>query len=234
MSAAVGLPTRSSDDPLRDWIDEHGKQFNAERGQDLRELSNAASIFLLSSGWVLRSRILSDGRDCTTATYVPGDIINLANVVAPQSYDTLVALTPIETVIVSDRDLRRASHEDGDIAFSIMRRFLADSHWLREALAAIGQLKAKDRLFFYVVQTRNRMIAYGSLDRKTTTFPFPLTQLELAQTIGITPVHVNRVLKEHLSEGVMKIDHRMLHILDLAEFEQRAISTANLLNDGHQ
>ena len=54
------------------------------------------------------------------------------------------------------------------------------------------------------------------------TFRLPLTQTELGDTLGLTPVHVNRVLKEFRKRGLIEMDRRVLHLLDVPGLQERS------------
>ncbi len=227
------FPARNGD-PLAEWIESHGEPFEADRNQDLNRFADTPPVFLLTKGWVLRSRAVNSDRESTVATYIPGDTMNLDCVIEPDCWDALEPLTAVTGYRASCDRLKSAIADQPELAFATMRRFIADSDWLREALGAIGQLSAKDRLLFFVAQTRRRMIAYGSLDRDKRRFELPLTQTQLAKTIGTSFVHANRVVKEHHSAGIMTLRRGIAYIPDLAAFERQVEEISNTAEEGNR
>lgn len=217
-----------SDDPLVRWIGQHGQDFSACRSRDLNDFSESPSLYLIRDGWVLRYRAVNEDELATVATYIPGDIVNLECVVNSGSTDALVAHSRIEGIRAPCQALKLAIEDSPALSFSVMRRFLAESNWLREALAAVGQLKAQDRLIFYIAQTRERMILYGMLEKGSSTFAMPLTQEQLARTIGVSLVHLNRVLNHRTVKRIIIFNGGRVFIPDIASFEKRV---ANILGN---
>ncbi|MFN3388131.1 MAG: Crp/Fnr family transcriptional regulator [Allosphingosinicella sp.] len=89
----------------------------------------------------------------------------------------------------------------------------------REAYAALGHLICE----LYV-----RMRNIGLTDDHH--FDMPLTQEEIADALGLTPVHVNRVLQRLRAEGLISLKRSALTILDYPRLEQAAGFSANYLH----
>ena len=63
-------------------------------------------------------------------------------------------------------------------------------------------------------------------------FKLPLTQTELGDTLGLTPVHVNRILKEFRQQGLIAVEHRRLSLLDMSGLQEMADFNQDYLNLG--
>lgn len=62
------------------------------------------------------------------------------------------------------------------------------------------------------------------------TFDLPLTQEELADATGLTPVHTNRVLQRMRGEGLIELSHKVLTIPDVKALEEAANFDPNYLH----
>ena len=47
-------------------------------------------------------------------------------------------------------------------------------------------------------------------------FTLPLTQIELGDSLGLSPVHVNRILQEFRKHGLIVLERHRLNIVDLS------------------
>ena len=190
--AAWPLP---SDDLVRHFR-ETGSLEVVNRGANLRASDRTPFVGLLEAGWVLRERKLQNGHTGVIGTYVPGDFIDLDCVVEDLPDDNLYALTDVQIRQIPAQALKDTIRENGELALPVMRRLVAESDWLREGLAAVGQLRATQRLIVYLWQTRRRMIAYGLVEASSQSIPFPLNQVQISRALGVSVVHTSRTIKE--------------------------------------
>jgi len=63
---------------------------------------------------------------------------------------------------------------------------------------------------------------------------FPLTQNDLADATGLTSVHVNRTLQELRKDGLIELERKQLHILDMERLKRVALFNANYLHLDHE
>ena len=210
-------------DDLVEFICSAGKKLEIAAGEKIERSGDEQSIYLLESGAIMRSQIFVDGKEGTTATYFPGDILNLDLLVEPPRDDMLVTISDSTVRRLAVDKLCSELMDRPELSFLAMRRLVADADWLREALAAVGQLATRDRLVVFLAQSRRRMIAHGTLDPKSHEIPLPFTQTHLGRIIGATPVHVNRTISELRQEGIVEITRRAAYIADIEAFEARAM-----------
>ena len=81
---------------------------------------------------------------------------------------------------------------------------------MREWLVALGQRDAYERIAHLLCELRLRLLAVGLVHQDS--FSFPLTQVELGQTMGLTSVSVNRSLKRLTAEGFITLKKRIVTI----------------------
>ena len=207
------------EDSLTRFMTEHGMLQTLARGETLEDSGAADHISYITKGWVIRRRTVDDEHRGIIGTYMRGDLLELDRLVEDKVADCLEALTDVECRTVPPLLLRKAIEADCNLAFPIMRRLVAESDWLREGLVAVGQLTAAHRLLIYIAQTRRRMIAFGNLNPAAKSMPFPLTQAQLADALGVSAIHANRTVAALRSDHGVTLRARTIWFDDLVGFE---------------
>ena len=183
------------------------------RGGDLIcEGERPVALQLLLSGWACRYKSLADGRRQIVGLLLPGDLCNL-HVTLLQSLDHSIGLLTDADVVAIDPDQIMALGAKVEKALDCS--VLADEAILREWLTTIGQRDACARVGHLICEIRYRLKAIGQVDERQA-FDFPLTQEDLGDTIGLTPVHVNRMMKRLRDEGLVETGRRRLRLPDPA------------------
>lgn len=166
---------------------------------------------LVASGLVGRFLQLSDGRRQTTAIHLAGDLADLHRVATPKAGSALQALTNATIVRVSARELK---------AIALASPAIAQAFWVYAAVdaailarwAANLRRDAKARMAHLLCEIGARMEYSGQGDRSE--FLLELTQSQMGDALGLTPVHVNRTLKALKAVGAVEVDGRIFRIPD--------------------
>ena len=157
--------------------------------------------FILS-GWASTQRILSDGRRQVFGFALPGDGIGVYPRMSSPAPFTIVAATPVETV---DAEPFLAAVRAGDApgllkAFSAAAR-MEDANLL-DHVVRLGRQTAYERVAHFLLELHDRLEAVGLAEKQR--FPLPLTQEILADTLGLSIVHINRTLQQMRRDGVIE------------------------------
>lgn len=206
-------------DAVADWMHDGGTIIRLVPGESL-DCSIEDVMCLLLDGWIMRSRRLDEERTATLATYLPGDVVMLDVWAGAPNGDRVVALNDVEVICRPRAEFEARIDEDPSFARAVMGRMACDARLLREALAAVSRLDARERLLTFLRQTRDRLVEGGSVRPSESRFPFPMTQRQISDVAGITSVHVNRVLSTLKRERVLTITNGMVKIADLKAFER--------------
>ena len=73
----------------------------------------------------------------------------------------------------------------------------------REWIVNVGQRPAVNRLAHTAVELRRRLAVTGR--EAGDTFEMPLTQEQISEALGITPVHANRIIRQLRDDGIVDI-----------------------------
>lgn len=182
-------------------LSRRGRRFG--RGTDLISQGDKPdSVFLLLEGWAYRYKSMLDGGRQIMAYLLPGDLCDVQIFLFEEMdhsigllSDAVVAKIPAGEVLdLMDRYPR--------IERALMWGTLVDEATLREWLLNVGQRDALQRLAHLFCELCVRLSVVNLVD-DSDTFILPLTQSELADTTGMTTVHVNRSLQRLRKDGLI-------------------------------
>jgi CRP-like cAMP-binding protein len=191
------------------------------RGKDIiGEGQKVNDVHLVVNGLATRSKTLRDGSRQLMAFLIPGDLCDVEVFVLEKMDHDIIALTETSCVLIPADEMERLLTESSDITRAMWWSTMTDSAVLREWIVNHGQRDARERLAhtFCELLIRYRIVG-GTTDDSV---PFPLTQEELAAATGMTPVHVNRVLRELRSEGLIELNSKTLTVLDFDRLKEVA------------
>ena len=187
----------------------------------VNEGSRPQISMILLEGFVGRVSILSEGGRQISGLHVPADFVDLHSLLLKKMDHSLVALTDVAVAAVSHADLRRVCETRPHLMRALWRETVVDGAIHRKWLSALGRRLAAERLALLFCELYVRLNAVGlAADYR---FDLPLTQSDVADMVGITPVHVNRSLKALRQQGLVEWRGRAAIIRDwrnLAGFAQ--------------
>lgn len=167
---------------------------------------------LIVSGLAARYDQMADGERQITAFYVPGDLSDLHSVVAPVAAWGIVALTQTQTTFIPHDELRSLVERYPAIALAFWRDTAADGSILAKWVGNLGRRDARARLAHLLCEMALRFEAAGVGSREH--FRFDVSQLNLADALGLTSVHVNRTLQSMRAEGLIRTEGRDFFVDD--------------------
>lgn len=132
----------------------------------------------------------------------------------------MFALTAAEVLALPVSKLRESFDSDATLAIDVIQRTIAEGDWLREAVMAISQLRSREKIVYFFGQMRRRQIAFGTLDPTMKQFPMPITQAQLAIVVGISSIHVSRLLKELREMEILTLRGRYVSMFDVTAFDR--------------
>ena len=204
---------------------EHSRPY--VRNRSVNEQPSTLNIVL--DGGVLRQRVLSNGRVQTVAVYFREDVINLVNYASgkPRGTDYLLALKgsvigsiPYHVVAI----LQSAPTDKRDGMAALMAREIGIAH---ELSTSLGQRSAIQAMAHFFCEAFLRCAdPVPSADRRS----FLMSQQLLSTVLGISTVHVNRILQELRRQNLVDIIDNQLVVQDykgltsLADFDDTYLS----------
>lgn len=186
-----------------------------------------SDVHLVMSGFACRYKILADGRRQIMAYMVPGDICDLHVFLLDHMDHSMGTLSPCEIV-----DLPRATVLEmvrrPAISQALMLSNMVDEGTLREWLVNIGQRQAEPRIAHLLCELLARLRSVGLVSDNS--YTLPLTQVELADTMGMSSVHMNRVLQSLRRKKLVSFEGTQMKVLDVEGLERHAEWNPNYLH----
>lgn len=181
--------------------------------QDIIQEGEAPSdVHLITSGMAIRYKLLSNGSRQIFAYLLPGDFCDL-HVFILNEMDHGIATLSDCTVVDIPRDAILRLTERPAIARALWWATLVDESTLREALVNMGRRRAEERVAHFLCELLVRLEVVGLVSDNT--FELPLTQTELADTMGLSPVHINRVLQHIRGQKLIAFSRGSMTVLDV-------------------
>jgi CRP-like cAMP-binding protein len=166
---------------------------------------------LIVDGWAARVRILPDGRRQFLTFLLPGDLIGMCHQPRPLAVSTVITLNDV-TACPAPLGVSAI-----DAAYR-MSQALDEAHLLSQIIR-LGRLNAEERIGDLLLEFNERLTLAGlSIDDS---FSVVLTQEMLADALGLTSVHVNRMLQSMRRAGDVVWKGGHVRLPDVARLARR-------------
>ncbi|SEO14462.1 cAMP-binding domain of CRP or a regulatory subunit of cAMP-dependent protein kinases [Salinihabitans flavidus] len=198
LSAFVAL----SDDDLEILARFHRRRRTFPSGHELvHEGHRNQSAFILAEGWAFSYKMLPNGDRQIVDFQIPGDFLGLRSTLFRTSDHSVEAITPIKASEVLTSDILDGFAQAPRLAVAVLWAASRDEAMVVEHLVNLGRRLAEERMAHLLLELGARLTLADMGDR--TGFDCPLTQYHLADALGLTAVHVNRVLRHLREEGLV-------------------------------
>lgn len=169
------------------------------------------SAILVLDGFACRYKFLTNGRRQITAYLLPGDLFELdLNFRLPLDC-ALGTLTACRLALVPRSEYEDLIRRRPRIARALQIARLTEAATLREWITNLGSRSGPERLAHFLCEMLLRLRTTGLASENQ--YSFPITQADLADTLGMSCVHVNRVLQKLRRDGLIELSGRRLTIL---------------------
>jgi len=188
------------------------------------------SVFVLKEGMACRYRILPDGRRQIMTFLLPGDLCDLHVFLFKAMDHSIGTLTPVRIAAIAQTDVLDMAVGHPRISAGLWWSTLQEEAMLRERIVSLGRRDGRGRVAYLLCELVWRQQAIGQGSRDTITLP--LTQSELADALGLTAVHINRVLQELRQQNLLTLEQRRLVLPDIDALALIAEFNADYLHLG--
>ena len=172
----------------------------------------AAHVHLVVEGLVGRFAQFSDGKRQITAVHLPSDVADLHAVARPMLAPALQALTTTTLVRMPLETLTRLSRSSPAIAEAFWAYCAVDTAVLERWAANLGCRAATERVAHFLCEIGLRIEFAGRGNRRD--FELAITQPQLGEAVGLTPVHVNRTLRALREQEILTVTGRRYQVRD--------------------
>lgn len=189
-----------------------GVRRHRARDDVIREGDPTTGAHVVLEGFACRYKLLDDGRRQIVAYAGPGDFCDPRGFVLERMDYSIATLAPSVIGELPREAVIGITERHPRLSRALWWATLVDESITREWLVGVGQRTAYERLAHLFCELCERLKAVGLTDGSR--FALPVTQMELADTVGLSAVHVNRTLQDLRRDGLISLLGGELEILD--------------------
>ena len=183
-------------------------------GRDLVHQGQAEqSAYILCAGWVCSYKLQPDGSRQIVDVQIPGDFLGLRSILLRTSDHSFEPIVDIMAAEIHQKDLLQAFSQTPRLAAAVLWAASRDEAMVVEHLVGIGRRNAEQRVAHFLLEIGARLALVGMGTKAG--YACPLTQYHLADALGLSPVHINRVLRLLREDGLATFQHGRVTINDL-------------------
>ncbi|MEN8214373.1 MAG: Crp/Fnr family transcriptional regulator [Pseudomonadota bacterium] len=205
-----------------------------------RQGETAHSLYTLFDGWLALYKILDNGKRQILRFVLPGDFIGFqVSGIGPAAGHMHSSQALIESTLCTFPaiQLRSMMEKLPQLAIRLAEMEMHDMNLCQHHMIGTARKSARERIAFLMLELfyRVRLQMENGYDEAANSIIFPLTQRDIADAVGLTPVHVNRTLNEMVEIGLIKCPGKRLTILneealmEIGEFDPGLILTKSLI-----
>jgi len=210
-----------SDRELACLTDLQSLQVRVKRGKELvHEGQTGHTAYILQAGWACSFKLLPDGGRQIIAFPLPGDCVGLRSVLLRTSDHSFSSLTDAVVSRVEGARMMSIFSEFPRLGAAILWAASRDEAMVVEHLVSIGRRSAIERTAHFFLELHERLQLVGLATERE--FICPLNQYVLADALGLSAIHVNRVLRQLRERDLLTLKGRKVIIQDLAKLKSLA------------
>ncbi|KQT85386.1 Crp/Fnr family transcriptional regulator [Aurantimonas sp. Leaf443] len=183
------------------------------------EGARSEKVHVILSGQAYRYKVLPDGKRQIIGYLVPGDFCDLFGFLLDKMDHSIAARTRCRVVHLSEADILKLTARPM-LARALWWSELVEGAICREWLVNIGRRPADRRVAHILAELHLRLLVVGEATESS--FRLSLSQTELADTVGLTTVSVNRALQHLRRSGLISQTSREITIPDVEALREFA------------
>lgn len=191
----------------------------------MREAEPPQDCAVLVTGFAYRQKLTGDGARQIVSLHIPGDALDLQHLFLDVTDHSVQMLTRGKVAFISRSHLQDLARSYSEIGHAILVKILVEGSIFREWVLNVGRRDSKSRTAHLLCELAVRLETEGLADHYG--FELPMTQEQLADAVGLTPVHINRTLKALEADGLITRTKRNIGFPDwqrlrtVGDFNQR-------------
>lgn len=209
------------------------KERNFQPGEDVIERGQQPDdALVIHSGWAARYISLPDGRNQILNFLLPGDLFDLQVFITDSADHSVAAITKLSVLTLPRHTLLDVFSGETNLGLALWWSALQEEAILREQIVRNGRRNAGERVAHLLLELHRRALIIGKADEDG--FRLPVSQVLIADALGLSFVHVSRVLRRFMREGLLERQKDIVLIRDRDAMIERCDFSADYLhlNDG--
>jgi CRP-like cAMP-binding protein len=175
------------------------------------------SLFVVTRGMACRYRLMPDGKRQILTILLPGDLFGLPRFLLHPMDHSVAAIGPTRIAAIGREAVIDIIANHPRIGAGLWWSVMQEEAMLRERIVALGRRSARGRVAYILCELVWRQRSIGIAEDHAIRLPF--TQTDLADMLGLTSVHTNRVLQGFRRDGLITLAHQRLTLHDLERLQ---------------
>ena len=167
----------------------------------IREFDRVEHTCVLLSGYAIRHKIVAGGHRQILAIHMKGEIVDLQHSLLGVADHSVQMLTAGKVASIPRAAIDALAFARPEVGRAMWIDTLVDASIHREWIANVGRRDAQTRIAHLLCEFALRLKVAGLGEH--TNYELPMTQDQIADTTGLTSVHVNRTLKTLEANGLI-------------------------------
>ncbi|ANI80293.1 Crp/Fnr family transcriptional regulator [Sphingobium sp. EP60837] len=197
----------------------------------IRAGQSPTSCAILLNGFAQRYRLVNDGGRQIVGFHMEGDFIDLHFSMLHGAPQSIQLVTPAKLADIPMEAVLQLTRSRPAVAEAIWMGSIADASVFQEWVVRIGRRDARARLAHLLCELAMKQEHAGIGSRSKV--HLPLTQEQLGDALGLTPVHVNRMFKALDVDGIIQRGRRSVMIPDWSRLAEAGGFTPAYLHLAH-
>ncbi|GHC25569.1 Crp/Fnr family transcriptional regulator [Kushneria pakistanensis] len=198
---------------------EKTRQF--DKGEHIiSEGENPVVVHMMVEGWACRCKMLSDGREQIMGYLIKGDMCDLHVTLLSHMDHSIRTLTSATVAMIPQESIEQIFEDYPRLARALSWSMTVDEAITRHWILNVGLRSAEARVAHLFCEMLLRFQTAGLTSDNT--IDMPLTQTNMGEALGLTPVHINRVLQRLRQKNLITLAHKKLVVLDLEGLKEVA------------
>ncbi len=189
--------------------------------QDIvREGDRPSQCCLIVEGLAYRYKLVGEGKRQIFSYHISGDTPDLQSLHLERMDHNVGTLIATRVAFIPHQDVRKLTETHPRLLAAFWRDGLVDAAVFREWMVGMGRRTALARIAHLLCELFTRYSAVGlSEDYR---FPYHLRQTDIGDSLGLSTVHVNRVIQKLKSDKLIDVNGKTMTILDWEKLQEVA------------
>ena len=180
----------------------HGSHMYLPDHDLICEGDEPSTMIVMLEGWACNYKLLPDGSRQIIAFLMPGDVCAMHVTMLAEMDHSVATLTTARIARIPRAQLDALIQSQPRLSEALWWTQLVDEAVLRATIVSMGRRSTTERIAHLLCELNIRMVNVGLVGRRSCEMPF--TQIVLADAVGLTPVHTNRIIKKLRLAGALE------------------------------
>ena len=192
-----------------------------KRRQDLVVAGSAyRSLCFVKDGYAIRYKLLRSGKRQILNVILPGDVIGFPVSFFDRSIYSVVAVSDLTYNICSLDAYVRLCYEQPQFGLALSWLAAHEAAIYAEHIVDLGRRTPLERLAHFLLEIHARLLAVGRAEAAS--FQLPFSQEVMADVLGLSVPHLNRVMQQLRAEQLIASHSRVVELTDITSLQSLA------------